>query len=115
MSCDICNLKKVKLPICAIHGDTINPIVMTIKDDEGNEINITNSNFEISVLNENQVEVSRFDMSNGLTILTNKLVWNFGNTVSIPSGKHLYFIKKIDGLVEETLFYGDILISKQKV
>ena len=61
------------------------------------------------------VEVSRFDMSNGLTILTNKLVWNFGNTVSIPSGKHLYFIKKIDGLVEETLFYGDILISKQKV
>ena len=38
MSCDICNLKKVKLPICAIHGDTINPIVMTIKDDEGNEI-----------------------------------------------------------------------------
>lgn len=115
MSCDICNLKKVKLPICAINGDTINPIVMTIKDDEGNEINITNSNFEISVLNENQVEVSRFDMSNGLTILANKLVWNFGNTVSIPSGKHLYFVKKIDGLVEETLFYGDILISKQKV
>ena len=44
MSCDICNLKKVKLPICAINGDTINPIVMTIKDGEGNEIDITNSN-----------------------------------------------------------------------
>ena len=88
---------------------------MTIKDDEGNEIDITNSDFEISILNESQVEVSRFDMSNGLNILENKLVWNLGNVVLIPSGKNLYFIKKIDGLAEETLFYGDILISKQKV
>ena len=115
MSCDICNLKKVKLPICAIHGDTINPIVISIKDIEGNEIDITNSTFEISILNENKVEVSRFDMSNRLSISGNKLVWSFGNTVSIPNGNNQYFVKKIDGLVEETLFYGDILISKQKV
>lgn len=110
------DIAKLNVPICGREGDTMNPIVIPFFDDNDVQININSWNFKISVKNSQCQEVKLFDMTNGLAIVDNALVWSFGSVLDVPFGNHKFYLKSYSmEYGEQTMVMGDFIVKPLKI
>ena len=103
-------IAKLNVPICGREGDTMNPIVIPFFDDNDVQINITSWTFKISVQNSQCQEVKLYDMTNGLSIVDNALVWSFGSVLDVASGNNKFYLKSYSTEYgEQTMVMGDFI------
>ena len=112
----MCDIAKLNVPICGREGDTMNPIVIPFFDDNDVQIDITDWTFKISVQNSQCKEVKLYDMTNGLSIVDNALVWNFGAVLDVPAGNHKFYLKSYSTEYgEQTMVMGDFIVQPLKI
>lgn len=110
------DIAKLNVPICGREGDTMNPIVIHFFDDNDVQIDITDWTFKISVQNSQCQEVKLYDMTNGLSIVDNALVWSFGAVLDVPSGNHKFYLKSYSAdYGEQTMVIGDFIVQPLKI
>lgn len=106
----------LKVPICGRQGDTMSPITIPFFYNNDTPIDITNWKFKISVQNSQCKEVKLYDMTNGLSIINNVLVWNFGEVLDIVSGNHKFYLKSYSAKYGEmTMIIGDFVVKPLKI
>ena len=109
------DIAKLNVPICGREGDTMNPIVIPFFDDNDVQINITLWTFKISIQNSQCQEIKLYDMTNGLAIVDNALVWSFGSVLEVPSGNHKFYLKSYSNdYGEQTMVMGDFVVQPLK-
>lgn len=110
------DIAKLNVPICGREGDTMNPIVIPFFDYNDVQIDITDWTFKISVQNSQCQEVKLYDMTNGLSIVDNALVWSFGAVLDVPSGNHKFYLKSYSTEYgEQTMVMGDFIVQPLKI
>lgn len=110
------DIAKLNVPICGREGDTMNPIVIPFFDDNDVQIDITDWTFKISVQNSQCQEVKLYDMTNGLSIVDNALVWSFGEVLDVPAGNHKFYLKSYSTEYgEQTMVMGDFIVQSLKI
>jgi len=110
------DIAKLNVPICGREGDTMNPIVIPFFDDNDVQINITLWTFKISIQNSQCQEIKLYDMTNGLAIVDNALVWSFGSVLEVPSGNHKFYLKSYSNdYGEQTMVMGDFVVQPLKI
>lgn len=110
------DIAKLNVPICGREGDTMNPIVIPFFDDNDVQIDITDWTFKISVQNSQCQEVKLYDMTNGLAIVDNALVWSFGSVLDVTSGNHKFYLKSYSTQYgEQTMVMGDFVVQPLKI
>ena len=110
------DIAKLNVPICGREGDTMNPIVIPFFDDNDVQINITSWTFKISVQNSQCQEVKLYDMTNGLSIVNNALVWSFGAVLDVPAGNNKFYLKSYSAdYGEQTMVMGDFIVQPLKI
>ena len=106
----------LKVPICGRQGDTMSPITIPFFYNNDTPIDITNWKFKISVQNSQCQEVKLYDMTNGLSIIDNALVWSFGSVLDVPSGNHNFYLKSYSNEYgEQTMVMGDFIVQSLKI
>ena len=109
-------IAKLNVPICGREGDTMNPIVIPFFDDNDMQIDISEWNFKISVQNSQCQEVKLYDMTNGLSIVDNALVWSFGSVLDITAGNNKFYLKSYSTEYgEQTMVMGDFIVQPLKI
>ena len=109
------DIAKLNVPICGREGDTMNPIVIPFFDENDVRININSWTFKISVQNSQCQEVKLYDMTNGLSIVDNALVWSFGAVLDVPSGNNKFYLKSYSTEYgEQTMVMGDFIVQPLK-
>ena len=110
------DIARLKGPICGREGDTRNPIVIPFFNDNDVQINITSWTFKISVQNSQCQEVKLYDMTNGLSIIDNALVWSFGSVLDVQPGNHNFYLKSYSNEYgEQTMVMGDFIVQPKKI
>ena len=110
------DIAKLNVPICGREGDTMNPIVIPFFDDNDVQIDITSWTFKISIQNSQCQEVKLYDMTNGLSIVDNALVWSFGAVLDVPAGNHKFYLKSYSAdYGEQTMVMGDFIVQSLKI
>ena len=106
------DIAKLNVPICGREGDTMNPIVIPFFDDNDVQIDITSWTFKISVQNSQCQELKLYDMTNGLSIVDNALVWSFGSVLDVASGNNKFYLKSYSTEYgEQTMVMGDFIVQ----
>ena len=110
------DIAKLNVPICGREGDTMNPIVIPFFDDEDVQIDISEWTFKISVQNSQCQEVKLYDMTNGLSVVDNALVWSFGTVLDVPAGNNKFYLKSYSTEYgEQTMVMGEFIVQPLKI
>lgn len=108
-------ISKIKNFVSTRNGDTLNPLIFTFKQNNV-EVDITDFQFFASVDDYDGNEISYYDMDAGCSIVDNKLVIDFGDVITIPAGKYLFYLKLYNAQAGfQTILEGNFDVEPERV
>ena len=94
-------------------GDKRLPLTFAFKDSNGDILDISQYKFFIELKGTSNV---LYQIGNGLSIVDNKLIWDFGNKLTLAPDTYTYGIKIVDNINQPTtIIQGNFYVSEEIV
>ena len=99
--------------ICGRHGDN-KPSYAFKFAQNGVPIDISDYEFFIE-LRRSKNETIFYKLGNGLNIVDNELIWDFGDELTVPEGNYFYAIKLVENNKPKTVIRGTFKVESKLV